>query len=264
VIINLETLKNIAVIENVTVICRDNIRIKRLETYCEKYGINYVYNESTKGFAENNNLNFLYYLQNFTPKSTDLFLVLNPDIIIDKTSLNKLIQALIEQKEDVIVTGNLFLDREFLFPDDNIRQYPRFADFFKTYLLNDRSKVVDKSQPIQAHLDFWAFGACLLVSCDLYKKLQGFDQKYYLYCEDIDFCQRALLSGVKVEYVDQAKIVHFRRRDSKRFLTPYFFWHVASVFKYSFSKRRKLPKISCIPSTSTDGEVSAGILKEIV
>ena len=59
VIINLMTLKNLAAMDDVEVLCRDNLPVSKLKVYCELHDISYLPNESPLGFSENNNLNGL-------------------------------------------------------------------------------------------------------------------------------------------------------------------------------------------------------------
>ena len=127
-----------------------------------------------------------------------------------------------------------------------------FFDFIKTYLFQDRSKFIDRSQPLPENVDLWASGACLLIKCSVFEKLEGLDERFYLYCEDIDFCKRALAQNIKVHYVEEAKLIHYRRRYSKGFFTKYFFWHVASVFKYALCPTKLMPKKSSLKQITPD------------
>ena len=147
-----------------------------------------------------------------------------------------------------LATCNLFLDREYMVQDDNIRIYPKFINFIKTYLLNDRSTMVNRNNGFVVSDNHWASASFLIINAALYSQLKGLDESYYMYCEDIDFFYRAKKIVSKFSYLESIKAVHYRRRDSKRFLSKYFFWHVASVFKYSFSKKKLHAKKSSLPS----------------
>ncbi|MBZ5557618.1 MAG: glycosyltransferase family 2 protein [Acidobacteriia bacterium] len=52
-------------------------------------------------------------------------------------------------------------------------------------------------------------GACLLVRRSVLETVHGFDEDYFLYGEDMDFCWRTKLAGWKVVYYPQAVITHF-------------------------------------------------------
>ena len=123
--------------------------------------------------------------------------------------------------------------------DDNIRLYPNFIHFLKTYLLNDRSTMVNRKKGLPPLNEYWASCAFMIVKAGIYNQLNGLDERYYMYCEDIDFSYRANKAGYPLEYLENVRAVHFRRCASKQFLSKYFFWHVQSVFKYSFGKKKE-------------------------
>lgn len=236
VIINLESLKNLVNHKDVTIVCLDNIATPKLREYCNKYGITYLTNKQTKGFAENNNRVFAFCRDTLGMKNDDAFMLLNPDVMIDYPCIEILTKQL-QRLPNSIHAPNLFLDKEYLVHDDNIRKYPRFWNFVRTYLFNDRSTMIDRhKEDIPSGDKIWASGAAMMMTATLYEQLGGLDEQYYLYCEDIDLCMRAKRNGYLVHYTHEAKAIHFRQRDSKRFLTRYFFWHVESVFLYTLAR----------------------------
>ncbi len=245
VLINLGTIKRLRKYAEVQVVCRDNKPIDKLQAYCEKYGAIYLANQKQQGFAANNNQNFLYCLNELGMQDDDFFLLLNPDIYISNESIVALLDT-IKAKTPKMATCNLYLDREHMVQDDNIRIYPEFSNFIKTYLLNDRSTMVNRDNKFKVTEQHWASCSFMLVQAGLYKELKGLDESYFLYCEDIDFSYRVNLLGIKFLYLESIKAVHYRRRSSKRFLSQYFFWHVASVFKYCFNKKLLQSRKSCL------------------
>jgi N-acetylglucosaminyl-diphospho-decaprenol L-rhamnosyltransferase len=54
----------------------------------------------------------------------------------------------------------------------------------------------------------WATGACLLCRRELLERLHGFDESFFMYCEDTDLCYRARKIGAKVYFYSGAKIIH--------------------------------------------------------
>ncbi len=51
-------------------------------------------------------------------------------------------------------------------------------------------------------------GCCMLISSDVWRQLEGFDERFFLYSEEIDFCYRALQAGFQPTIVSEAKIFH--------------------------------------------------------
>lgn len=54
----------------------------------------------------------------------------------------------------------------------------------------------------------WFTGACLLVGAELWTKVGGFDDDYFLYWEDVDFCVSAQKVGGTLRLVETATAVH--------------------------------------------------------
>lgn len=54
----------------------------------------------------------------------------------------------------------------------------------------------------------WLSGACLLVRRSLLEELGGFDERFFLYCEDMDLCVRARAAGFEVVFVPEALARH--------------------------------------------------------
>lgn len=236
VIINLGTIKALSKFDSITVVCRDNHPIGKLKKYCNKYGAYYLANSKEQGFSANNNANYMYCKFELQMNEDDYFILLNPDVFMTHGNIVKLIEYLKAKNIDIGIP-NLFLDRENMVQDDNIRLYPTLSSFVKTYLFNDRSTMINRRKGLPLSKKYWASCAFLIVKADTYNELNGLDERYYMYCEDIDFSFRANKAGIKFKYLEQIKAVHFRRCSSKKFLSKYFFWHVQSVFKYSlFSK----------------------------
>jgi N-acetylglucosaminyl-diphospho-decaprenol L-rhamnosyltransferase len=75
----------------------------------------------------------------------------------------------------------------------------------------------------------WVNAACLVVRREVFETLGGFDERYRLYCEDIDFCLRLRMTGWKLAVLE-ASVVHDTRRDSARHW-KFFLWHLTSLLK---------------------------------
>lgn len=54
----------------------------------------------------------------------------------------------------------------------------------------------------------WASGACLLVTRTLLERLDGFDEGFFMYCEDVDLCRRIWQAGREVIYTPAVLCTH--------------------------------------------------------
>lgn len=54
----------------------------------------------------------------------------------------------------------------------------------------------------------WLSGACMLLRSAHFKKADGFDERFFIYAEDMDLCKRLAAHGVKFHLLPQASVVH--------------------------------------------------------
>ncbi|MBY7668155.1 MULTISPECIES: glycosyltransferase family 2 protein [Vibrio] len=229
-IARLGALASLAAEQEVHVICRDNIEDSDLKAYCHKHSIHYIANTKAYGFSKNNNLNFQYYHQYLRPQKDDWFLLLNPDVQLLPETYTNLKTAI--KKNNGIIAADLFLGPELSCRDNNLRCYPTLKQFVLTYLCSEQSTFIDRSSEKLGGIEAWVSGAFLAISSYHYQQLGGLDEKYYMYCEDIDFCYRAKANGLPITLDFNTKAIHYRQRASKKMFSRFFFWHVTSVLKF--------------------------------
>ncbi|MCR8670990.1 glycosyltransferase family 2 protein [Agrococcus sp. HG114] len=121
---------------------------------------------------------------------------LNPDAAIEPDSLERLVAAVAADPmllaSPIVVrgSGEPWFAGADLYLDDGATRGAEARDRF----------------PDAARLP-WATGACFAMSAELWRRLDGFDEDYFLYWEDIDLSHRALDAGARLGLVD-ALVVH--------------------------------------------------------
>jgi GT2 family glycosyltransferase len=55
----------------------------------------------------------------------------------------------------------------------------------------------------------WVSGACLLTRRALWQRLGGFDETFFMYCEDVDYCRRVRQAGSAVAYLPAQLVLHY-------------------------------------------------------
>ena len=108
-------------------------------------------------------------------------------------------------------------------------------------MLKKNDTIVDRDKPINRPID-WCAGSFMGFSIDTYHKLKGFDEGYFMYCEDIDLCYRAKSLGINIKYFENIKALHLAQHSNRKFMSKSFRWHLKSIFRYLFISR--LPKLS--------------------
>lgn len=75
---------------------------------------------------------------------------------------------------------------------------------------------------------FWLAGMFLVVPLAAFRAINGFDERFRLYCEDYDLSARWRVMGGAVEIARNIRVVHDARRDSHR-SWQHMRWHIASL-----------------------------------
>lgn len=187
------------------------------------FPIQLLRNDMPKGFAANHNAAF-------RKRRGDYFCVLNPDVRMPENPFPTLIRLL--PNETVGVVAPKVVDSSGLM-EDSARRLPTPLLILKKLL--SRNVPLDYRFGADPVCPDWVAGIFLLFRSDVFAQLGGFNERYFLYYEDVDICCRLRLAGLEVLLDPRAVIVHDARRDSRRKL-HYILWHASSMLKF-FSSR---------------------------
>lgn len=58
-------------------------------------------------------------------------------------------------------------------------------------------------------------GACLMIKRDVFERIGGFSEDYFMYAEDVDLCYKVRTAGYRNYYVPEAELIHFGGSSSK-------------------------------------------------
>lgn len=75
----------------------------------------------------------------------------------------------------------------------------------------------------------WVNGACMVFRSSAFAAVGGFDQRYFMYCEDVDICLRLRLAGWDIRGASLA-VIHDARRNTRR-SGHHLIWHLHSVLR---------------------------------
>lgn len=187
------------------------------------------------GFGHNNNIVFDYCCSELGMKEDDYFIVLNPDVTIEYSQIKLLIEKMSTDGTKLSAI-NLFKDYDKKKYDNSIRNFPSLTQFVKSFLGLGNSAIIAKSSIINPSPVDWAAGSFLGFKASHYGDLNGFDEKYFMYCEDIDICYRSYLLGENVQYFPEIQAVHLAKHANRKLFSKHFYWHVTSVIRFLLTK----------------------------
>ncbi|MEO6421665.1 MAG: glycosyltransferase family 2 protein [Candidatus Nitrotoga sp.] len=183
------------------------------------FPIKVIRNPIPMGFSTNHNQAFTYAAGRF-------FCVMNPDVRLNENPFKALLACLQDSK--VGVAAPLVLSTSGTI-EDSARRFPTPLKIFCKAL--GGCKGSDYPVTVTRIFPDWVGGMFMLFPRDVFKKLGGFDQRYFLYYEDVDLCARLRLKGYEVAMCPEAKVIHLARRSSHHSF-KYLNWHLQSMMRF--------------------------------
>ena len=187
-------------------------------------------NQQAQGFGANHNQAFALYAQPLAAAGqTPAFAVLNPDVQLHGNPWPALLAALAAPgvgcvwPQQVDAQGRL---------QDHERALPTPASIAARALWFAARRLgrVRRPAPGQArHAPDWANAAFWLVRAAAWRDIGGFDTRYFMYGEDVDFCLRLQLAGLRLAGAP-ACVTHAAQRASHASLR-HFLWHARSLWR---------------------------------
>ena len=150
------------------------------------------------GFAAANNLLARH-------SSGEYILLLNPDTAIGTDAVSKLVDTAQIQPSFGILSGTTFIDSEAGQVLPTLKLPTTSTLLRNLFPTNEIPTPSCESEVVEVEA---VSGGFMLVQRDVWTALNGLDEQYFLYAEDLDFCLRAHQSGAKVGLVPSAEIRH--------------------------------------------------------
>jgi GT2 family glycosyltransferase len=193
--------------------------------------ISYVFNNNNVGYSKAHNQGIRHFAD-----TCKYFLVLNPDVYFSSSTLSNLYHYLEDHPKAGLVAprilypnGDLQTSRR-LIPnpiDLMLRRVPVVNKLFKKRTELNEFQASDPKGIMEVP---FVLGCFLLFRMDTLNKTGLFDERYFMYLEDLDICRR-LAMHTQVVYNGQSYIYHFYQRDSSKNLKM-FLHHIVSMIKY--------------------------------
>lgn len=184
-----------------------------------------IINDKNRGFGHGHN-------QILDKISSDYHFVINPDIVLDSSVFDELCTYLDEHSDVMMITPKVM-------NDDKSEQFlPKFCPSIRyviiskfkpfRYLRKLYTRENEKlNEPTQVEFCTGCFFG--MRSADL-KRYNGFDTRYFMYCEDADLSRRCRKEG-KIIFYPHASVIHKWKRDNTRSLKGMIRF-LSSLFKY--------------------------------
>lgn len=173
----------------------DTTRIRHLR-------IELIRNTNPKGFGANHN-------EAFRRCETEWFGVLNPDLRVTDDVFSELLAAVVDNAGIALVAPRVLNSAGGI--EDSVRENLTPWSILKRTLTPH-----PRPRPPAGKGFRWYAGMFYLIRSSAYAALGGFDERYFLYCEDYDLCARMYLEGRQLVHMPSVTVVHDAQRNSHR------------------------------------------------
>ena len=169
-----------------------------------------VQNHDNLGYAGGNNVGIKYALK----RGADAVLILNNDTIVEPKLIMNLVAAL---NQGDLISPKIYFAAGYEFHKLRYSQKEAGRVIWSAGGEIDWSNVlgkhlgvdeVDGGQFAKRKQITFATGACMFVKREVFEKIGYFDERYFLYLEDMDFCVKAKNAGFKIIFEPKAVIWH--------------------------------------------------------
>lgn len=191
----------------------------------EKYAfpIDVIRNRQAKGFGANHNTALGL-------AGDGIFCVLNPDIRLHSDPFPQLQTIIADPAIGVVaplVTGPDFS------AEDHARKFPSVFTLVGK-MFGYRPYTVPPAEQ-SVYFPDWVAGMFMVFRAETLRSAGGFDERYFLYYEDVDLCARLRDKGLEVAVSTRASVIHSARRESRKSLR-FTSWHLRSAFRFLASR----------------------------
>lgn len=182
--------------------------------------LKWVFNKSNGGFAYAMN-------QGLKAASGDVLIIMNPDIKLGD-GFGKMLAYLLQNDSIGVIAPQIRSVQGKV--QDSFRNFITPMNFLIRHFrrLTQKEKFKIPVAPIQVD---WVIGAFMMMPRQAYDAVNGLDEHYFLYCEDMDLCKRMYQQKYSVVYYPEAWIEYEGTR-SARHSWKYAFIFLKSLLYY--------------------------------
>lgn len=202
----------------------DKINKEKVNIISHKYNYKYA-----KGYNK-----AIFELKN---DDSEFLLLLNNDTICDKNILNSFLHALKQYGDNCIMGAKI------LYLNDKNKIWYAGGKFglLNLFVSHNGIRKKDNSRFDNDCITDYITGCCLFISKKNFLKLNGFDEKFNMYGEDVDLSIRAQNLGMDCYYISNAKLWHYVSASyGGNFSLTKFFLKINSLLKLIFKYPKRI------------------------
>lgn len=184
--------------------------------------VTFIENKENLGFGKANNQAIKLARGKYT-------LLLNPDTLLQEDTLEILYQYM-ENNPETGACGCKILNPDGTFAPESRRTVPTVGSAI--YKALGLTALFPKSRVFGKYYMGWKdedeasevpvlSGSFMFFRTEVLKEAGGFDERFFMYGEDIDLCYRVKNAGWKIDYIPDTSIIHYKGESSKSNFSAY-------------------------------------------
>jgi GT2 family glycosyltransferase len=134
----------------------------------------------------------------------DFILRLDSDTVVNPDFLTPLVDFAVENPNIGVISPKIY----YANPSNVIWYAGVDAHPFHFGAINDFQNQQDSQSSDYSRIVDYAWGAAMLIRREVLEKIGGFDPKFFIYYEEVDFCKRVQQIGFQIYYFADSKIWH--------------------------------------------------------
>lgn len=204
--------------------------VEALRMYVGDYkNIQVFENKENLGFAKGHNV--------LADKAKGEYLFfLNSDTELKDTGLIGMVDFLDNNPRIGILGGRL--ENPDGLPQPSAGSFYNIFNLFLMLFGGERFGLLRLSPTFEKKVD-WVSGGSMMIRKDLFKKMGGFDERFFMYFEDMELCFRAKKLGFRTYFYPKVKIVHKELGSSNR---TYAILNIYRGILYFYKKHKSFPE----------------------
>jgi GT2 family glycosyltransferase len=161
-----------------------------------------IENKNNYGFSRGNNIGVKH-------AKGEYLCILNPDTVVAEDTFSKIL-SFSETQSNLGIVGCQLIDGTGKFLPESKRHIPTPKVALQKLIGNSKNYYNNNLNPNQIGKTDILVGAFMVLKRDVYNEVNGFDEDYFMYGEDVDLSYKVLKAGYSNFYFGETSIIHFK------------------------------------------------------
>ncbi|MFS8158736.1 MAG: glycosyltransferase family 2 protein [Candidatus Roizmanbacteria bacterium] len=172
-----------------------------------------IFSKENLGFGKGNN-------KAVKEASAPILLFLNSDTETLDNAIEDLYSYFMSSENDYNVVGAKLIEKDRITPQASCGPEFTLLNIFLFLFLRGDYLGITRYSPDSIKTVDWVSGACFMMKRQDYDSLSGFDEKIFLYMEEIDLFHRARGQRMKIGFFPKSKFIHLGSASSQKRTQP--------------------------------------------